>query len=191
MINLLIDNIEKAVSNRIKIDFNTDFRYSIMFETLMQDSNVPKKLKLVQAINYYYPHPEQISDYNKAVNDILWFYRCGKEEEELTNSKVKENKKQIYSYEFDNQYIFDAFFQEYNIDLQQIKYLHWWKFRAMFEGLCKSKICDIMNYRSIDTSKIKDSKERKRILKLQKLYKIPDMRSDEEKEIEFADALWQ
>lgn len=99
---------------------------------------------------------------------MLWFYKCGNE---LANSKkvTKGNKRQIYNYEFDAEYIYSAFMQQYRIDLQEIKYLHWWKFKALFNGLSKeTQFVQIMGYRSIDTKKIKDRKERKRYEELQK-----------------------
>ena len=43
---------------------------------------------------------------------------------------------------------------------QDIKYLHWWKFKAMFKSLKEdTEIVKIMRYRSMDLSKIK--KERR------------------------------
>ena len=43
MNNLLIDDIHLSLKNRIgEIDFNTNFRNSILFELLMQDRNVRK-----------------------------------------------------------------------------------------------------------------------------------------------------
>ena len=48
----------------------------------------------------------------------------------------------------------------------------------------------VMSYRAMDISKIKNKKEKKKYKELQELYKLPDMRSEEEKENDFADALW-
>ena len=47
-----------------------------------------------------------------------------------------------------------------------------------------------MGYRALDISKIKDKQEKKRYKYLQEIYKLPDMRSEEEKEEDFAEALW-
>src|SRR5699024_5448427 len=100
----------------------------------------------------------QITDVNKAIDNMLWFYKCGKEDEEETSQKVKkENTKRIYSYEFDNELIYSAFKDQYNIDLQEIEYLHWWKFKAMFDSLKDDiKIVEIKRYRAVNLSKIKD-----------------------------------
>ena len=192
--NMIIDELNCVLFDRIgNIEFNTDFRTSILFELLMQDVNISKKAKIVQSLKLYYPDFSQISNIEKAIDDITWFYRCGKNknEDKLVKQKNEKNKKQIYSYEFDDTYIYSAFLSQYNIDLQDIEHLHWWKFKALFEGLNKeNKIVEIMEYRAIDLSKIKNKDERARYKKLKNLYKLPDMRTDEQKENDFADALW-
>lgn len=113
-------------------------------------------------------------------------------EGEKKNEKVaKKNgdSKQIYSFEYDAELIYSAFMSQYGIDLQDIPYLHWWKFKAMFEGLNQdNKIVEVMSYRSINVLKIKDKEEKARIKKLQKAYALPDMRTEEEKERDFNSA---
>lgn len=188
MINLLLDNIDEVVKNRIKIDFDTNFRIGIAFEIMMQNPKYSNKVKTFQALNLFYPEINQIKDVKQAIDDIIWFYSCG-ESEEKTSQKTKSNRKnkQIYSYVFDNDLIYSAFKNQYNIDLAEIDYLHWWKFKAMFNGLkADNKIVEIMGYRSIDLSEIKDKEMRKHYKKLQQMYKLPDMRTEEQKESDFA-----
>lgn len=188
--NLLLDDLDKVVKKRIKEDFNTNFKNSILFELLMQESNLSNEAKVYQALKIYYPNINQIENVNKAIDNMLWFYKCGKEDEEETGQKAtKGNVKRIYSYEFDNELIYSAFKDQYGIDLQDIEYLHWWKFKAMFDALKDdNKIVEIMSYRAINLSKIKDKEMRKHYKKMQKLYALPDMRSEEEKENDFAEA---
>lgn len=191
--NMIVNRLSDMLESRVgKIEFNTDFRISILFELLMQDDTVSEQNKMMQAIRLYYPRLEQITDSNKAIEDVIWFYRCGKE---LANSNKKEKNakqgKQIYSYEFDDDYIFSSFMQQYKIDLQDIKYLHWWKFKAMFDGLNENtKMAEIMGYRAMDISKIKDKEEKKRYKNLQEIYALPDMRTAEQKEADFGRAFW-
>lgn len=190
--SIIIDSLSDIIKDRIGVlEFNTDFRTSMLFEMLMQDRNIRKKNKIIQAIKLYYPNIRQITDYEKAVEDILWFYRCGKELANSNNVNTENKSKQVYSYEFDDNYIYSAFLQQYNVDLQDVEYLHWWKFRAMFDGLSKdTKIVEIMGYRAIDLRTIKDKEEKKRIKKLKELYKLPDMRTREQKESDFASNFW-
>jgi hypothetical protein len=189
--NLLVDDINEVVKARIPIEFNTNFRNSILFELLMQDNNLNEEIKINQAINLYYPDRSQIKDVKKAIDDILWFYKCGKETKTSQKEQKKVKEKQIYSYEFDDDLIYDAFLDQYNINLQTINYLHWWEFKARFNGLKEDNlIVKIMGYRGIDLSKIKDKEEKKHYKMLQKQYALPDMRTEEQKEADFGKVFW-
>lgn len=190
--NLLIDDIDYIVQSRIQIPFNTDFRQGILFELLMQDNSIKNEIKVRETLNLFYPDQTLITDIQKAIDDILWFYKLDKKENvDKRNNKEEKEIKQIYSYEFDNELIYDAYRNQYNINLQRIPYLHWWEFRAMFEGLKEdNKIVQIMGYRAMDISKIKDKEEKKYYKQLQKQYALPDMRTTEQKEVDFGKAFW-
>lgn len=185
--NLLLDKLPQYTCSGFKI--RTDFRESIKFELLMQDNKITEKQKIFLALNlYYYEIPKDIE---KAIEEILWFYRAGKEKKTSQLTTDKNEKKQIYSYEFDDNYIYSAFLQQYNINLNSIKYLHWWEFKALFEGLNdRCQIVKIMGYRAIDLGKIKDKEEKGRYKKFKKIYALPDMRTQKQKEIDFGNAFW-
>lgn len=192
MINMLLDELPEEIDGYA---INSDFRISILFELLMQDREIKNEDKVKQALVLYYPDIEKITDYKKAIDNIIWFYKCGEKEkkvdEELKESNENNKQKQIYSYEFDAEYIYSAFMEQYNIDLNSIKYLHWWKFKALFNSLNENVLFSkIMSYRAMNINKIKDKTLRKNYKKLKELYKLPDMRSEEEKEEDFASALW-
>ena len=182
--NILLDKLPDTTPNGFKI--KTDFRQAIKFELLMQDNEIDEKEKVLLALNLFY---EDLEDTKKQVDDLLWFYLCGKEEKE--NKSEKGNSEQIYSFEYDAGYIFSAFLETYGIDLNTAN-LHWWKFKSMFNCLAeKTKFVEIMGYRAIDLSKIEDKKEKKRYQKLKEIYQLPDMRTEEQKEADFSEALWQ
>lgn len=191
--NILTHDLKDIVQDRIRIDFDTDFRTSILFELLMQREDIKIKLKVRKTLELYYPDLSQISDLETALKDIMWFYQCGKEKKTShKNKKINNGKKDyIYSYEYDADYIYSAFMQQYKMDLTEIEYLHWWKFRALFEGLNKdTKIVEIMGYRAMDLSKIKDKKEKKFYKNMKELYALPDMRTTLQKEQDFAYNFW-
>ena len=189
--NILLDNLPKVTPSGLKI--RTDFRESIKFELLMQDNKIIESDKLKLALNLYY---DEIVDVKKALEDMIWFYKGNVATKQIEISKSnhkndKTNKKQIYSYEFDDKYIFSAFMEQYRIDLNNIRYMHWWKFKTLLEGLNENiQFVKIMGYRAIELSKIKDKEERKKYKELQSIYALPDMRTIEEKEADFANAFW-
>lgn len=188
--NVLLDRLPQYTPNGFKI--RTDFRESIKFELLMQDNKITEKEKIMLTLKLYYYDISKIKDIKLAIDEILWFYRCGKEIQEQKKSKKEEARiKQIYSYEFDDEYIYGAFIEQYKINLNSIKYLHWWKFKALFNCLNENtQFVKIMGYRAMDLSKIKDKDMKKHYKKMQTIYALPDMRNEEEKEEDFANALW-
>ena len=187
--NLLIDVAPKTVSiDNKEYKINTDFRISMMFENLMQDRNYKENEKIALAMHLYYPiAPENIEG---AVERLLWFYRCGKElDEEVAGNKDTEKVEDVYSFEHDDEYIYSAFLDQYNIDLQDDN-LHWWKFRALFKGLKEDNLINkIMGYRATKITDDMTDKEKAYYRKMKEIYKIPDNRTKEEKEIDFNNSM--
>lgn len=189
--NLLVDKLPTEYKG---LKVNTNFRSFILFELLMQDNEISNEEKVYLAIDLLYK--EKINDLKTAIDGIIWFYSLGKSNNKKDdNIKVKNNKNnqknQIYSFEYDAEYIFGAFLSQYKIDLNEIDYLHWWKFKALFDSLNEeNKICQIMSYRAIDLNKIKDKEEKKKYKRLKQIWALPDNRTDKEKENDFAELFW-
>ena len=180
--NLLIDLLPTTVDiEGIEYEINSDFRTSILFELLMQDVEIEDEEKIIQALQLYYKQcPHNIDE---AINKMLWFYSCGKENNLKSNSKTGSSSEQIYNFNYDDEYIYSAFLDQYRIDLNDIEYLHWWKFKAMFKALKEdNEIIKIMGYRSIDLSKVEDKKQKEFYKKMKKTYEIPIAISKDEKE---------
>lgn len=184
--NILIDLLPTKVTiGGKKVKINSDFRTSILFELLMQDEEVPREKLIPYAINLYFNNIS-LEYYEEAIEKILWFYKCGLDEDSENTKNAKPNSKdmgQIYSFEYDSSYIYAAFLSQYNIDLQDIENLHWWKFKAMFDSLKEDNlIVKIMNYRATDLSQIEDKEERERIKDMKEKFKLPSKLNKEEEE---------
>lgn len=108
-------------------------------------------------------------DLDAAMEKLLWFYSCGREEK-----RGKLLKKPVVSFSFDFDYINAGFMQDYKIDLFDIEFLHWWKFMSLFSALHDDcKICEIMGWRGADMKKL-DKEQRKRVREMQKIYALPE-----------------
>ena len=176
--NILIDLLPTSVEiNDLEYEINSNFRTSILFELLMQNDEINDEEKILKSLELYYnevPH-----DLNEAISKIQWFYSCGKyvESDDKSNrNKSSENGSNIkvYDFNYDSEYIYAAFLDQYGIDLEEIKYLHWWKFKALFNSLKDdNKIVKIMGYRGVKLNTIKDEEHRKYYRKLQKIYALP------------------
>lgn len=126
-----------------KYKINVDFRNMISFENMIQDRNVSNSGKVEYALRHFYPAffceenyiklLQDVNLYNDACNKLIWFYKCGREDYRKS-SKNNGKSKAVYSYEFDDEYIYGAFYEQYGIDLAYGK-LHWWKFKALLKSL--------------------------------------------------------
>ena len=180
MSNILIDLLPSKVKiEGTDYDINSNFRTSVLFSLLMEDEELTEKEKINQALELYYP----IIPQNKieAVKKIEWFYSCGKENGTKPAGK-KGNSDRILDYEEDAKYIYAAFLSQYRIDLQDIEYLHWWKFKALLDSLGENnKLLEIMKYRSIDISKIEDKEQRRFYKDMKKIYSLNKHNKEDEK----------
>ena len=170
--NILIDLLPSSVEiDDTEYEINTDFRISVLFSLLMEDDELTEEQKVLQALSLYYPVIP--TDIGKAIEQIKWFYSCGKSDKPIGSKKGKTNSKKVFDFEADANYIYSAFMSQYRIDLQDIGQLHWWKFKALLEGLKEdNKLSKIIEYRSVDLSKIKDKEQRKFYKDMQKQYSL-------------------
>ena len=141
----------------IKYKINVDFRNMISFENKLQDRSVNNSEKIEYILRHFYPAFFYAENYQKLMNDpqlykeacdkMIWFYKGGKEDYHKTiNGKTNSN--QIFSYEYDDEYIYGAFYEQYGIDLSKEK-MHWWKFKALLKSLKEdTEFVKIKGYRA-------------------------------------------
>lgn len=187
--NILVDLLPETVEiDGSKYTINTGFRIGILFEELMLDRTLSSEQKVYLAIQLYYN--EVPTNIVKAIEQIQWFYRCGKDIEVSTTKGSSNKEDRIYSFEYDDDYIYSAFLTQYGIDLQDIKDLHWWKFKAMFKSLNEdNRISKIMGYRAMTITNEMSDNEKKHYKEMKKVYALPDLRTESEKEIDFHESL--
>ena len=179
MMNLFNDPLPIAYEYGGRVyEMQTDFREWIKFELLLTDIDIPiadKVSRLTEIIFPTVPPDEQLWEF------ILWFYKCGRESPKVKTKSVRAKKQTaVYSFEHDDGYIFAAFMEVYGIDLVDVPYLHWWKFKAMFRSLHDCKITDIMGYRSEDTDKAPEYRK-KFVEDMKRLYALPRSLSEQQK----------
>lgn len=189
MINILVDLLPTTVTvEGTEYPINTDFRTSILFEQMAVDEDIENEDKWRYLLEYYY-QGIRVTDENVKglVEEALKFYRCERGQlqssSESYKSSASSSSDKIYDFDYDDMYIYSAFLQQYGVDLQDIEYLHWWKFKAMFGSLKDDcKFCKIMEYRSVDLSQIQDENQRSHYREMKELYKLPTKISVKEEE---------
>lgn len=198
--NMLIDLLPTSVNlEGLELQINSNFRTSILFELLMQDKDVPDGKKVEEALALYFDKKslkviQQYSLEKEAIMAILDFYKCERKRAEKANDDEQErtgvSKAPVYSYEYDDQYIYAAFLTQYNIDLQEVDYLHWWKFKALFNALDEGcLISKIIGYRAMEIPQDMPSSQKAFYRKMKATYALPDNRTEEEKEQAFSESL--
>lgn len=154
----------------------TDFREYIRLLDMLKDQELDALQKF--AIIQQYFLDDIVAD-EEAISALSCFItmdtNCVEVAETGDCGRSQEKpKKNLFSYSIDYPYILSGFLRDYGIDLIDIKYMHWWKFRMLFDGLSDdTEIKQRIMYRSVDLSEIKDKEERKRIKKIQKSIQLP------------------
>lgn len=179
-INILVDPLPCKI-NGCKIE--TNFRTMVLFEQLIFADDIQEEQRLIMTLNYFWKEPPKT--FEEAVNGLLWFYRCGEEIDEDSESGDEDGLR-AYDFDEDSGYIYAAFMQQYGIDLQDIQSMHWWKFRALFNSLNENtRIVKIMQYRTADTSKMQ-GEERRFYERMKKLYRLKRLSKPEQEAQEIA-----
>lgn len=176
--------------NGVEYPIRSNFRTMIRLEELLQDPDVDEQDRVWLALRlFYHEIPENME---KAVEQLLWFYRCDKQEN-LYQKKARKRKvkrtDRIYDFQYDDDYIYAAFMSQYHLDLHEVEYLHWWKFRAMFNSLNDdTQFVKIMEYRAVELDKV--PKEKRAFYKrMKQLYALPLSQSEEERQNALEQAL--
>lgn len=188
--NLLIDELPDFVMvDGVEYKIRSNFRISMLFEILMQDGEVEPKEKTAKALELYYPVVP--SNLGKAVEALLWFYKCGKADNpQKQKINARKGKTRVYSFEYDDDYIYAAFMTQYGIDLNSIEYMHWWKFRSMFNSLTNQcEFVKIMEYRSIDLKDNMPKEQKAFYRKMKRIYALPSMDDEDKRTNAIAEAL--
>lgn len=142
---------------------NTSHRTGIAFEELVQ-RHIADATKIALALELYYP--ECPPDIPEAIRQMLWFYRLGKDERELSSQRVYD-----YGYDFDN--IYASFQQAYHVDLFDAD-LHWWRFRAMLLGLPEdTPFMKAVGYRQMRIPQGMPREQREFYAKMKRLHALP------------------
>ena len=165
-----------------------DFRAGIRFETMMYDPDVPEDAKPVLGLGIWYGAELPDADPRELMRAALEFYRCGKPEAEGS-------AKRLYDFSHDDQMIYAAFMQAYQVDLYAVEYLHWWRFRAMFGALPKEcQFVEAVGWRGAKPGKGMSAEQKRHMRRMKKLYALPDSTrrralTDEEYEARIAEVV--
>ena len=106
-----------------------------------------------------------------------------------TQGNGKKERGKIYDFDYDAKLIYASFLQQYGINLTRVS-LHWWEFKALFDGLSEdTPFGKVLKFRCADISEIKDKNMQKYYRKMKNIYALPDNRTEKQKELDLANDL--
>lgn len=163
---------------------NTDFKVWIKFELILSDKKKSEMQKLAEILPLCLKTLP--SNIEKAWQACTKFYCGGKTEK---GGGEKTFSRPLYSFKYDAGLIFSAFYEKYNIDLNECS-MHWYKFRLLFKTLGGGTGFDeVLQSRSVNLSDIKDPALKKKMTALKRMYALPDIRTEQEKNNDIVCAL--
>ena len=181
-----------GIECRISPGFHTVLYCNELIEGIPEKEDIPEEI-LLKMLKAFYPKVHLFTE--EHLNRMFWFFTCGREKEKrkFPRKAAGINSNKPFDFKEDAELIYAGFIQQYGIDLQETD-MHWWKFKSLLDGLTnETKFMQVVGYRLMDISKIKDKNERKRLKELQDYYAIrsnmPVQRTQEEIERELFERL--
>lgn len=167
---------ETAAVDGIVYPINFGYRAMMAIEIEMFGENNDEQ-KLLNTLNIFYFQNIPL-DWQKAIDYMLWFHRCGREEKKRGGGGLAKDKR-AYCFSQDAPLIYAAFMQQYQVNLRKTsnKELHWWEFSAMLESLNEdTKMAKVMYWRTCDLNDLPKS-QKKFIKKMKELYALKETES--------------
>ena len=172
----MLDLTKKVLPSKIEIEgsyypIHTDFQYFINLSLML----AKHEIKNVTDLDFMYI-ADKPADRQKGIAALISF---AFPKRPLPRPMPGGTDAIVFDYEQDADLIFAAFWQQYRIDIMDPGLnLHWYKFRAMLDGLQNTRLNEIMSYRAYNEADNTDYK--KSMQRLRNAWEIEMPLSDEE-----------
>lgn len=172
MMNILIDKLpDTVVVSGFEIPINCDYRSGMRAHIALFDAEPTEADQIF--LDAMYPQLPRYIDISDAFHAAAEFL-MGAPVPILPGQKGKSKPpERAYSFLYDQEKIFAAFYQQYKIDLTK-ETMHWWVFHAMMHNLRGNHMADVMHMRTEQETAGMDDKERKRIRKNKSIWRLPE-----------------
>jgi len=185
MINLLYDGFPDTIqADGLTYPVRTDFRVWLRFADILTDRKHLTKQDAVTALMSVFARPVMYFSEN-LIDSIFDFYHADlldyhpDDDEDDEPPPPKQERPPVFDWKIDARYILGDFRYFYQLDLISVEYLHWFKFKALFDSLPEESHCmERIAYRSADLNQIKNDAEKKRIRKIKRAIALPYEMSD-------------
>ena len=199
--NVILDDLPETVqAGSVEIPIYPDFRSWMDFSARLC-SPAASKDDTLELLTLIMPVIPDVPADDLATGILAFLHNEPPKVETVSRPKLKrdevkeqeekeeaDRRPRVIDYEHDADLIFSAFWQIYNLDLSKVD-LHWHVFKALLNGLpdhCQMR--KVMGYRSLGPKDFSSmgKEQAKHYRELQRDFALPDHRTQEEIDAEFA-----
>lgn len=181
MINVMLDPLptEWESQDGTVYPIETDFRIGIQLFLVQEDPELTENEKSAMLQELLFT--EQIPVHMADVEECIAFFLNGWYQD---NKSEKNENKRIMDFDVDQWRIYSAFLAQYRIDLNEVEYLHFWKFMGLLTTLQECTYTRVIDIRQRKFRPKMDAEERKQLKEAKAIYKLPELRTLEEQEMD-------
>lgn len=122
-------------------DIRSDFRACLDIMAALNDECLSYREKAIVTIYILYVHPEDITDYNEAYKQAMWFLSCG--EESTENQKPMK----LVIWERDFSMMVGEINKCLGFECRACDYLHWWTFVSAYMEMGECSYRNVLSIR--------------------------------------------
>jgi hypothetical protein len=178
--NIITDILPTAVEiDGVECPINTDFRSCLRVIMAFEDDELTGYEKQMVMLDVLYP--EIPNNVQMAIEQGIKFLNGGKD-----NEPADEDPTRLYSFAKDSNFIFSAFKQTHNVNLQTDN-MHWWEFLSLFMDLGSETVfCNLLGLRGRVADGTATKEDKQMAEKMGDIFDVPqpDTRTLKEKEQE-------
>lgn len=191
--NILTDALPDSVElSGITVHVRADHRSCIRAIVALLDNDVLEETAaILVALQAFYPDiPDEVG-WEEAFSAMTTFLQGAPvpplpaQKKSVDGSSPAER---AYSFLYDQEIIYSAFWQQYHIDLAHDT-LHWWIFRALLNGLHDNYMAEIMRIRTAREEPGMSSEQKKLLRKDKSHWKLPALAQENKQADAIAQAL--
>lgn len=108
------------------VPIRSDYRAAIDICAALNDPELTDRDRAEVAVKIFYPKWEEITDYDEAVERLLWFLSVGLEQEQ------RRNQPKLMDWEQDFPLVIAPVNRVAGRDVRNVPYLHWWTFIGFY-----------------------------------------------------------
>lgn len=166
---------------------NTDFRVWLRVGQLLADYKIQspqgEQEALVRSLyQLILPEGEKVHGHifwGGFIEGVSKFYEGPSDDQQKDPGEpepAKPANKRQFDFEYDAEYIYQGFASFYNIRLQELDYMHWWEFLALFNGLMLNEgnsfyfVLSVRNRKTSDVPKARLAD----YIKMKKIFALPE-----------------